>query len=325
MLSAKPFRKIAWLACMLFFAACAVKKDPEKPESLFPKSIENLKAQVIDGCADLNWKYKGAPVPEKIVILRNESKSANQGWSDLKELTEVKGGSETYRDCSIAAGNFYSYQVRGVSRAKIQSEDGAAARISAPKFPGMPANSQAVPGDRFIDLSWNLEPETAYNLYRGMEPQKFSDKPANPLPVTRDKFSDLGLENGKTYFYCLRPVLLPEGFPPVEGPCAFASASPVDLIAPMPPRGLAAALTPQGVLLQWFKSPEPDILGYLVFRRPAGAASWKQLTSDPIPDTQYLDSAPGLKGKFEYALKAVDNAPSRNRSEMSQPESVTLP
>ena len=305
---------------------CAVKKDPEKPESLFPKSIENLKAQVVDGCADLSWKYKGAPVPEKFLILRNESRSASQGWSDLKELTEVKGGSETYRDCSIVAGNFYSYQVRGISRAKIQSEEGAAARISALKFPGLPANFQAVPGDRFIDLSWNLEPETAYNIYRGMEPQKFSDKPANPLPVPRDKFSDLGLENGKTYFYCLRPVLLPEGFPPVEGPCALASASPIDLIAPMPPRGLAAALTPQGVLLQWLKSPEPDILGYLVYRRPAGAANWKQLTTDPIPDTRHLDSVPpGLKGKIEYALKAVDNAPTRNKSEMSQPESVTLP
>ena len=274
----------------------------------------------------LAWKYKGAQAPEKFLVLRNQSKSAKQDWSEFKKLAEVKGDSETYRDCAIEAGNFYSYQVRGVSKAKIQSEGGEAAQINAPKFPGLAADFRAVPGDRFIDLSWKLEPETSYNLYRGLEPQKFSDKPVNPAPIAKNNFSDVGLENGKTYYYCLRPALLPEGYPPVEGPCASASASPIDLIAPMAPKGLAAALTAQGVSLQWLNSPESDILGYLVYRRPAGAANWKQLTPDPVPDAQYLDaSAPGLHGKFEYALRAVDNAPSRNTSEMSQPEPITLP
>jgi len=322
----KIFLLFCFLALALLAAACGVKKPPEKPEAVFPKPVNNLQARVVGGCAELNWSYEGAEFPEKILLLRSESQSANTGWSDFKELVALKGESAFYQDCAIASGNFYSYQARGESRSKIRSDQGKAATISFPVIPAPAQDFQAAPGDRFIDLAWKTEPGISYNLYRGTVAGSFSSRALNSSALGKGLFTELNLENGQTYYYCLRSMMVPEGFPGVEGPCALASASPVDLIPPLAPAGLSAALMPEGVRLNWLKSPEDDLLGYLVFRRAAGTRGWKPLTPEPLPENEYLDaSALGLKGRLEYALKAVDNAPSRNRSEMSRPETISLP
>jgi len=305
---------------------CGMKKPPEPPESLFPKKIENLKARVVEGCAAISWSYPGTATPEKILVLRREASDPDSKWTDPEQIAELKGEAAFYSDCAIKPGKFYSYQALAVSKFSEPSPEAKEALVSVPALPGLPEGLKVIPGDRFVDLQWAAKADASYNLYRSDDPNKPAEKPVNPVPINGSKFSDIGLDNGKTYYYCLREAIIPKEYPPVEGPCAKASAEPIDLIAPMPPKGLAVVLMPGGVLLKWFKSPEPDLRGYLVFRRSAGAQYWKQLTPAPIGENEYLDSsALSQHGKWEYGVRAVDNAPANNVSELTGPATITLP
>jgi len=280
---------------------------------------------VLADCADLSWSYPGEEAPEKILVLRSETGNPDSKWSDPQKIAELKGNTAYYEDCGLRPGIFYSFQALGLSKYKERSAGGKIVKVSLPRVPAPPAGFTAKPGDRFVDLSWQKDPDTAYNLYRSEDERKFPDQPINPAPIKRGGFSDTNLENGKTYFYCLREALIPDGYPPIESKCASCPATPIDLIAPLPPKGLAVARMGKGVMLKWFESPEPDLLGYLVYRRPLGSDTWKILTPEPVKETQFLDGAvSGIKGQMEYSVQAVDNAPGRNRSAFAPPETISL-
>jgi uncharacterized protein len=323
--SNKFSRAICLAAALVLLYCCGVKRDPMPSEAIFPVSIQDLKVRVVAGCADLAWSYPGAETPEKILVLRSESKNPEGKWSAPEQIAGLKGNTAFFEDCGIAPGNFYGYQVAALSKFKEQSAAGKTVRISLREIPDQPSGFTARPGDRFVDLSWQAQEGGAYNLYRSMSENYFPDRALNPQPVLKNSFSDVNLENGKTYFYCLRAQLNCEGYPPVESKCAPAKAAPIDLVPPLAPKGLAAVKMENGVQLKWFENPEPDLDGYLVYRRPKSSESWKLLTQSPIKGTEFMDGATaGLRGQFEYSVRAVDNAPSQNQSAFAPAESISL-
>jgi len=309
---------------LLIFPACGIKKPPEPPEKLFPLEVKGYQVRVRDGCAELTWKYPGVEPPEKYRITRREQ--AGVGAESKEQVFETSGKNTLLQDCTVQTGLIYGFQASGVSRSGLSGEPSKIAWIYLPRIPAAPENFQAGPGDKFVDLTWNPGPEPAYNLYRSEDKNRFPDQPIHLGPIKESKYTDAGLENGKEYYYCLRAVILQKDYPQIESRCSQVSATPVDLIAPSRPRGLVVMLAAQGVLLKWFKSPEPDLLGYLVFRRRPGEKIWKQITPEPIPGLEYLDApAKKLGGNFEYAISALDNAPSRNQSLLSGSERISVP
>jgi uncharacterized protein len=316
----------AWTAALLaLLVGCGVKKEPVAPEKIFPASIQDLKVRVVGDCAELSWSYPGDEAPEKILVLRGGTLAPDSKWSEPQKIAELKGNASYYEDCALAPGNYYGYQAVGLSKYRERSESGKIVRVSLPRVPSQPSDFNAKPGDRFVDLSWQKQPDLTFNLYRSEDERKFPDQPENPAPIRKNSFSDLNLENGKTYYYCLRELLIVEGYPAVESKCAPARATPIDLIAPLAPKGLAVARMENGVMLKWFESPEPDLLGYLVYRRPAGSDKWKMLTPEPVKETRFLDSsASGMKGRVEYSVQAVDNAPAQNKSQLAPAETISL-
>lgn len=308
----------------LIFPACGIKKSPEPPEKLFPLKVKDYQVRVQDGCVNLSWSYPGTEPPAKFRIQKIEQGIEANSSGSIQSV-EISGKENFFQDCAISDGFLYGYQVIGVSQAKFSGEPSKIIWVKVPQLPLAPEKLQAFPGDRFIDFSWETAPELAYNLYRTKTPGQFPEKPINPSVIKEGRYSDLGLENGTEYYYCLRAVVLQKEYPALESKCALISATPIDLIAPSVPRGLVVVLSGKQVVLKWFKNPEPDLLGYLVYRRRPGSV-WTRLTKEPILEPEYQDSeAFHLKGTFEYAVSAVDNAENRNQSALSLPERISIP
>jgi fibronectin type 3 domain-containing protein len=68
--------------------------------------------------------------------------------------------------------------------------------------------------------------------------------------------------------------------------------------------------------LIWEPNTEKDLAGYLVLRGESGGPL-SPLTKEPIQETTYRDTTVRPGTTYEYAVVAVDNAPTPNRSDYS--------
>ena len=59
-------------------------------------------------------------------------------------------------------------------------------------------------------------------------------------------------------------------------------------------------------------SPEPDLLGYRVYRRALPDGCRVLLTAEPVPEPEYRDRPRG--GPVAYTVTAVDHSRKRNES-----------
>ncbi len=67
--------------------------------------------------------------------------------------------------------------------------------------------------------------------------------------------------------------------------------------------------------LRWTASPEPDLLGYRVYRRALPDGRRVLLTAEPVPEPDYRDHSP--PGLVAYTVTAVDRSRRRNESSPS--------
>ena len=77
--------------------------------------------------------------------------------------------------------------------------------------------------------------------------------------------------------------------------------------------------------LTWTANVEPDILGYLVYRREAESSTPVRLTEAPILATTYTDRTPKPGVAYLYAVTAVDRSTRRNESAPSGEAAAATP
>ena len=81
-----------------------------------------------------------------------------------------------------------------------------------------------------------------------------------------------------------------------------------DLLPPSNPQNLRITHIAQNAIItlnfEWNPNPEPDLVGYNIYRRKEGTAEWVKLNSELITQTQYVDNVP--YGTFYYYVTAVD-------------------
>jgi fibronectin type 3 domain-containing protein len=94
--------------------------------------------------------------------------------------------------------------------------------------------------------------------------------------------------------------------------------TPIKITPPGAPVGFVAIPLKEGMELSWRKNPEPDLLGYYVYRRESGEEEFKRLNESPLTQETYLDTDVVLGHEYEYAVTAVDNSPRKNESPRSE-------
>jgi fibronectin type 3 domain-containing protein len=185
--------------------------------------------------------------------------------------------------------------------------------------PQAPQGMKGEPSDKKVVLLWDsVEGATGYNAYRREEGQRSPISPINREPMAATEYTDLGVQNEKTYLYSVRAVKRVVKTE-VEGAGSTEIAvTPTDLIPPSPPEGVVTVSLKEGIEIQWLRNREPDLLGYYVYRRKLGEGEFRRLNSDPVDKTIFLDKDVTLGQECDYAVSAVDKSPRKNESPRSE-------
>ncbi len=150
--------------------------------------------------------------------------------------------------------------------------------------------------------------------------------PAPAAPGATDSFVVSGLVPGRTYYFVMRAADEVPNWSYFSNVAIVTTSSlpdtslPGDDSPPAPVAGLSATPVPQGILLNWSPSSDPDLAGYVVYRG-VSQGELGPLTAQLLQTSSYTDTdvAPGVT--YFYAVTALDNA--GNESAVAQSVSAT--
>jgi hypothetical protein len=339
-----------------FFPACGKKTAPIPPNLIIPLPVGELNFLSRPEAIFLVWSVPdknvdGSPLKDlKGFQVYRHSEASASGPIDVSSLkfeklatidyefpnpARAEGNKVTFADKNVSPGQQYFYFLRSFNRRGYQSPPSIIIRVNRAQPLSPPRDLAGSPGDRWAQLTWrppeNPNPgssETAlagYNLYRSGEKEDVPFLPANPEPITRTSYTDLGLENTRTYYYRISALEKVNGSLNESPLSSAVSVLPEDRIPPLPPQGLTAVPASSGVELRWEPNAENDLAGYRVYRGREPEFRMEKLTPAPIPEPAYLDRN-AVRGKFyRYQLTAVDSAPAPNESEASEPVNLRVP
>jgi fibronectin type 3 domain-containing protein len=247
---------------------------------------------------------------------------------------DVQGGQVSYTDAQdLTFGQRYTYVVVALDERGRPSPPSNRVVVALAAAPVAPPRVTAQPGDAQVRLSWDAPATLAdgspapadlvYDVFRTTTPGTPAGRPLNLEPVTARQYTDLAVQNDVTYHYAVRARLGPGGAQSV--PSEVASATPEDATPPAQPRGLVAVLAGSTIRLAWQAVPDPDILGYVVYRTTTAGRGHARLVTAPQGATTYVDTDVRPGQTYFYTVTAVDRAKRANESVPSQEVSATLP
>ncbi len=331
-----------WILLMVL-SACAKKGPPVPWESIVPMRIVDLEATPREGRLLLEWKTPKentdkTPLTDLVSfqVLRSEGILVGDECKGCggkpKVVFEMKVAPEKFvpgKKISIFLEDqeprrVYTYEVVSVNKRGYPSSPSNPVTVYWDHPPASPTMVSAERGDKKVDLSWeSVEGATGYNVYRRLEGEEgFPLNPLNREPLKVAQFTDLSVQNDIRYIYSVRAVRRVVKTD-VEGKGSPGIAvTPTKLTPPSAPTELMAIPLKGGIELHWKMNPEPDILGYNVYRRKHGEEEFQRLNESPVPKDTYLDTDVVLQQEYEYAVTAVDNSPRRNESARSEEVSV---
>lgn len=335
---------------LLLAGGCGRRSAPQPPRVAAPAPPGNVRAEVEGQAVLLSWvrpaqRVDGSPLHdlEEFRIVRQATGEAvftpvATVRASYPDNAQVQGPRYLFRDDGSGEGLDqtlgYTYRVHAVGGRGLMGPASPEARVEFLAPPPVPTGLRAAVGEAGVELTWQAPappPGQAsvavrgYNVYRGSRPGVYAPQPINARPLTETRFRDGGLTTDTTYYYTVRSAGSLE--PPWrESPGApEVMVTPVDLTPPAAPQGLAAIAGPGQVALSWRAGSEPDLLGYLVYRREPPAVTPLRLTDAPLQTTAYTDRTVRPGGRYVYTVTAVDRAARRNESPPSAEADATLP
>ena len=217
---------------------------------------------------------------------------------------------------------YYTFVGVGFFGEQLKASKPIRVRIKDDTFPEAPLNIQKVVYGKAVQLNWYKEKSeddfAGYRIYQGRAKAKdsvlFNAVNEELLPFA-DSSHRLSVPEFGLYFFKVAAV-------DEEGNEAFSAELVVDVIDNEPPAipiNVRVISDTARLVITWDKNPEPDILGYKIYRSVKNDESNLSLRSaDLLRENIFYDSLPAnALNEFTYAVIALDT--SMNESKLSKP------
>jgi hypothetical protein len=175
-------------------------------------------------------------------------------------------------------------------------------------------------GQNEVTIEWT-PPETnvggagpasvlGYNLYRRAARREGFGRPVNSEPLTEARFVDRRFQYRTEYAYMVRALSQGTTGLIESADSELSIFTPIDTFRPASPDPVSAASANGIISLFWPTSPEPDVIGYNIYRAESADESendWIRLTPQPLSDvTTYSDDRVVIGKRYFYKVTAVD-------------------
>jgi fibronectin type 3 domain-containing protein len=171
----------------------------------------------------------------------------------------------TFSDNGLDDLTDYYYMVTAINSVGLESEPCQPVQVRTLAPPLTPLGLSASNNDRDrVELRWEPNPEVKISHYEVLRSTKADRgyKVIGKAAPREPRFLDLAVRNGTLYFYSVLAVDL-DGLR--SQPSSPVRAFPSSL--PLAPDGLRARVMDRGVMLTWARSEDPNVAGYLVYRK----------------------------------------------------------
>jgi hypothetical protein len=345
--------RLAWalLLCAALLPGCGRKGAPVPPRAVVPGAASEVVAETQPDGIVLSWtrpwrNSDGSALGEILefrvwrAVAAPVAGTATPAWGTAPlaviaagqpENAVVQGGRYSYWDgAGLESGMRYRYRIQAIGRGGDPGLPSPEATVEFLPPPPPPADVAGRMNHGVVELTWR-SPELpagrklfGYNVYRRIDPGRYGRHPVNGEPLTAPRFRDVGLSSDATYGYVVRSVDSAQ-LPWKESPNSIEVLVRLeDVVPPAPPQGLVAVPGLEAISLTWAANAEPDVLGYLVYRREVEATGQVRLTEAPVPGTTYTDRTVKPGASYAYAVTAVDRSVRRNESAPSAEAEATL-
>lgn len=340
----------AALAITSALAGCGMPGAPLPPSLNLPVPVTDLSAVRTGPQVALTWTMPTKTTDKVLLkgniavrVCRNETSAARCSVAATLQLAPGADASLTDTlPTPLASGppRVLTYSVELVNRKGRSAGLSNPVKILAGEAPPAIENLTAEMKRDGVFLRWapapTEAPSIAIRLVRRLisPPGTKSDQgpmsqPAEPLEQTllvaptdlADRALDSSIRFGETYVYRAQRVARV-----TVGGSTLELASPlspplridaVNVFPPSAPKGLAAVATAAengsrpAIDLSWLPGAEPNLAGYIVYRRDVGASSaasaWQRISpAQPVVGPGYHDSSVQPGHSYAYCVTAID-------------------
>jgi hypothetical protein len=343
---------LLFVAGLLFFTACGKIGDPLPPIPKAPLIVSELAATQQGTSIILTFPVAKATRTEKLkridIYRLIEPSTAPLGIAEEDYLTraalitslseaQLPGQTSivTYVDPidfkAVNDQTRFRYAVRLVNLEDRPADLSNYAMLTPlSTVPEPPLGLQAKVTQNEIVITWqppaaNLNGSTpanvlGYNLYRRAGNQLTK---VNAAPLTEPRYVEKQFQFGATYEYIVRALSVPRAGAPltevIESNASLPlTITPQDTFPPTAPTAITIASRGGLVSLFWPANPEPDVIGYHIYRSE-DEKTWNKITPRPITTITFSDRQVQIGKRYFYQITAVDNA--GNESERSEVKS----
>lgn len=148
-----------------------------------------------------------------------------------------------------------------------------------------------------------------YNLYRRVGGQWAK---VNAAPFKETRYIEKQFQFGTPYEFIVRALSLPRAGAPLteiieSNESLPLTVTPKDTFPPTAPTSITIASRGGLISLFWPANPEPDVIGYNIYRSE-DEKTWTKITPRPITTITFSDRQVQIGKRYFYQLAAVDNA-----------------